>query len=100
MEKFSYQDIEDYYDQTEVHYRTWWKLEKSLGLHYGVWDKDTKTTADAIINLNKVLMELGEIKEGMYGEFTLDALKVMFRFLKMVVKKFQVLQKVLPVSIR
>lgn len=66
MEKFSYQDIEDYYDQTEIHYRTWWKLEKSLGLHYGVWDEGTKTTADAIINLNRVLMELGEIKENMH----------------------------------
>jgi cyclopropane fatty-acyl-phospholipid synthase-like methyltransferase len=62
MEKFSYQDIEDYYDQTEVHYRTWWKLEKSLGLHYGVWDKKTKSTADAIINLNRLLADLGEIK--------------------------------------
>lgn len=63
MKEFSYQDIEDYYDQTEVHYRYWWKLEKSLGLHYGVWDKKTKTTAEAIINLNKVLMELGDLKE-------------------------------------
>jgi len=63
MEEFTYQDIEDYYDQTEVHYRYWWKLEKSLGLHYGVWDENTKTTADAIINLNRVLMELGELKE-------------------------------------
>ncbi|MEQ8909912.1 MAG: methyltransferase domain-containing protein [Vicingaceae bacterium] len=63
MKEFTYQDIEDYYDQTEVHYRTWWKLEKSLGLHYGVWDEKTKTTADAIINLNRVLMELGELKE-------------------------------------
>jgi cyclopropane fatty-acyl-phospholipid synthase-like methyltransferase len=64
MEKFSYQDIEDYYDQTEVHYRFWWKMEKSLGLHYGVWDETTKTTADAILNLNRVLMELGEVQEG------------------------------------
>lgn len=62
MKTYSNQDIENYYDQTEVHYRMFWKLKKSNGLHYGVWDKSTKTLQDSIINTNFLLMKLGEIK--------------------------------------
>lgn len=63
-EKFSHQDIEDYYDQTEVHYRKWWNLEKSMGLHYGVWNNNTKTSSEAISNLNKVLSHLVDLEPG------------------------------------
>lgn len=62
--QFSYQDIEDYYDQTEIHYRMWWNLEKSMGLHYGVWDESTKSSTESIINLNRWLAKLGNIQEG------------------------------------
>ena len=62
METFSYQDIEDYYDQTEIHYKMWWNLEKSLGLHYGVWDKTTKNLAEAVANLNRLLSQLADLK--------------------------------------
>lgn len=58
---FSNNEVEDYYDQTEVHYRHFWKLDKVMGLHYGVWDSTTKSFADAILNTNKQLMQLGEI---------------------------------------
>lgn len=64
LRKFTAQDVSDYYDQTEVHYRMFWKLEKSLGLHYGVWDENTKSVSDAILNLNRVLAELGGIGKG------------------------------------
>lgn len=59
--KFSPEDIVAYYDQTEVHYRMFWKLEKSMGLHYGVWGPKTRTLADAIINTNAELARLGNM---------------------------------------
>lgn len=62
MKTFTNKDIENYYDQTEVHYRMFWKLNQSMGLHYGIWDKSTKTVSDSIINTNFLLMKLGEIK--------------------------------------
>lgn len=70
MRTFSNEEVEEYYDQTEVHYRKFWKLEKTMGLHYGVWDNTTKTLPEAILNTNKQLMLLGEIKQ---GERVLDA---------------------------
>lgn len=62
MKIFTSKDIENYYDQTEVHYRLFWNLNKSMGLHYVIWDKSTKTVYDSIINTNNLLMKIGEIK--------------------------------------
>ncbi len=59
---FTNEDVIHYYDQTAVHYRMWWKMDESMGLHYGVWEPDTKTLADAILNTNRGLIALGEIK--------------------------------------
>ena len=42
----------------------WWRMDESMGLHYGVWEEDTTSLRDAIINTNKGLMELGKINEG------------------------------------
>ena len=63
MNKFTSTDIENYYDQTEVHYRMFWKLKEAAGLHYGIWDETTKNASEAILNTNKLLMNLGEIKK-------------------------------------
>lgn len=52
---FTKQDIARYYDLSEVHYRLFWNLDKSQSLHYGYWDKSTKSFHDALLNLNKVL---------------------------------------------
>jgi tocopherol O-methyltransferase len=64
MKQFSNKDVEDYYNQSEVHYRMFWKLKDSMGLHYGVWDNSTKDLKDAVLNTNRRLMLLGEIKQG------------------------------------
>jgi len=63
MKRFTNQDVADYYDQTEVHFRIFWKLNESLGLHYGIWDKGITTLKEAILNTNKVLMEMGEVSK-------------------------------------
>lgn len=61
MQTFTNEDITNYYDHTEVHYRKFWKMEQSMGLHYGIWDSNTKTLADAILNTNAQLAKLGKI---------------------------------------
>jgi cyclopropane fatty-acyl-phospholipid synthase-like methyltransferase len=61
MKTFSPADIIAYYDQTEVHYRLFWGLEKSMGLHYGIWDKDARTLVKAVKNTNRQLALLGNI---------------------------------------
>lgn len=67
---FSKNDISRYYDLSEVHYRKIWNLDKSHSLHYGYWDDSVRNFHDALLNINKVLAEIAEIKE---GEHILDA---------------------------
>jgi tocopherol O-methyltransferase len=59
---FTKDDVAEYYNTTQSHYKTWWKLEKNLSLHYGLWEKGTNNFQEALINTNKVLMELADIK--------------------------------------
>jgi tocopherol O-methyltransferase len=54
---FSNKDISDYYDQTEVHYRQLWKLNEHKAIHYGIWEKNTKTFGEALQNTNKIIVE-------------------------------------------
>lgn len=67
---FSSRDIADYYNQTQIHYKKWWKLDKYLSVHYGIWDNKTRNFPEALLNTNKVLAEIAGIKE---GEIILDA---------------------------
>lgn len=62
MKKFTNQDVENYYDQTHVHYQMHWKLKESMGLHYGIWEPHIKTLPESILNTNFRLMKLGELK--------------------------------------
>jgi len=64
MNNFTITDIENYYDQTEVHYKMFWKLEEAAGLHYGIWDASTHSIGDAILNTNKYLVNMGKINKG------------------------------------
>lgn len=54
---FTEQDIIDYYDINEVHYRAYWRLDKCLAMHYGYHDKENSSFAKALINMNKQLAE-------------------------------------------
>ena len=58
------QDIADYYAQTQDHYKIWWKLDKGLSLHYGLWEKDTKDFVSALANTNKNMAAMAEVSEG------------------------------------
>jgi ubiquinone/menaquinone biosynthesis C-methylase UbiE len=67
---FTNRDIADYYNQTLNHYQKWWKLDKVMAVHYGMWDDKTKTFGEALENTNLKLMEVAEVKT---GERILDA---------------------------
>ena len=60
---FEAKDIAEYYDSTQIHYKQWWDLSSSHSLHYGIWNEHTKNFKEAVINTNKVLMELSDIKD-------------------------------------
>lgn len=62
MKTFTNQDVENYYDHTEPHYRMWWELDETMGLHYGIWSEGTKNIKEAIINTNRELMKLGNLQ--------------------------------------
>ncbi|RYE25299.1 MAG: methyltransferase domain-containing protein [Sphingobacteriales bacterium] len=61
---FSKEQIARYYDLSEVHYRLFWNLAQSKALHYGLWDKDTKTFHEALMNTNRVLSQYANISKG------------------------------------
>lgn len=59
---FNNQDIADYYDQTEVHYRRFWKLKNHYAIHYGIWGEGIRTFGQALENTNRILAEKACIK--------------------------------------
>lgn len=64
MTTFSDQDVINYYDLTQQHMRWFWKLDESMGLHYGVWEENIHTLADSIRNTDRILAKMGDIKAG------------------------------------
>jgi cyclopropane fatty-acyl-phospholipid synthase-like methyltransferase len=50
---FSNKEIATYYNHTLMHYKVGWQLNKSKGLHLGLWYHDTKNLHDAIQNANE-----------------------------------------------
>ena len=67
---FTNRDIADYYNQTLNHYQDWWGLNKNFAVHYGIWDTNTNNFNEALLNTNRILMEIADIRE---GERILDA---------------------------
>lgn len=59
---FSNEDIERYYRLSETQYRWGWQLFKSHSLHYGLWEASTKSLHEALMNTNKRLAELADIR--------------------------------------
>src|SRR2546423_14192448 len=59
---FTSEDIKRYYDLSEVHYRRTWNLDTSHSLHYGYWEEATKNFHEALLNINKVMAGLAEIR--------------------------------------
>ncbi|HLI56373.1 MAG TPA: class I SAM-dependent methyltransferase, partial [Actinomycetota bacterium] len=55
--------IVKYYDGTWFDYRVVWM--RNLGMHWGYWDDATRTHAESLTNMSRVLAERAAIKPGM-----------------------------------
>ena len=64
------QDVAAYYEQTQNHYKRWWKLDKGMSLHYGLWFEKTKTFLEALENTNEYMAGKAKIKA---NDLVLDA---------------------------
>jgi cyclopropane fatty-acyl-phospholipid synthase-like methyltransferase len=54
---FTKKEIASYYNNTQNHYKRWWKLEDHLGLHYGIWEDHIRSFHESIVNTNKILLD-------------------------------------------
>ena len=63
-DKYTHQDISDYYDQTTIHYKRAWDLNRSLAMHYGYWRKDTRNFPDSLAHMNEEFARWGNIRKG------------------------------------
>ena len=68
--KFSNKDVADYYSQTLIHYKTWWKLSDVLAVHYGIWEPGIRSFAQALLNTNQKLATFAEVTK---NDLVLDA---------------------------
>ena len=51
-----------YYDNLQKIYDLFYS-KRTLGLHYGFWEKNTKTTEESIINTNKFVIKYLDIND-------------------------------------
>ncbi|MDP3793010.1 MAG: methyltransferase domain-containing protein [bacterium] len=54
--------VAKYYDEALPYYKHLWS-RKAHGIHYGFWDKETKSVEEAILNENKFLAEVAGIQQ-------------------------------------
>jgi cyclopropane fatty-acyl-phospholipid synthase-like methyltransferase len=54
-------EIVAYYESCEPDYSLVWGLQEHLCMHYGYWEEDTRSLAEAVTRLNEKLVELGRI---------------------------------------
>jgi tocopherol O-methyltransferase len=67
---FTEQNVIDYYDEVEVHYKQHWKLDKCLAIHYGYVDKKNRSFQKSLVNMNRILIEKAQISK---TDYVLDA---------------------------
>ena len=53
--------VAKYYDETLPYYKHLWS-RRANALHYGFWDKETKNVEEALLNENRFLAEIADIK--------------------------------------
>ena len=58
--KASNQGIKEYYDHNQILYDLVYS-QGTNGMHYGFWDKNTKSSSDAILNTNRITSKYLEI---------------------------------------
>ncbi len=56
--------VPGYYEGTLLDYRLAWVRKRTLALHFGYWDEHTRTHARSLINMNKVMADLADLRAG------------------------------------
>jgi len=56
----------NYYNHCYRNYRTYWKTDRNLSIHYGFYDTNHTTHDDAVVNMNRVLATIANIKSEDY----------------------------------
>lgn len=62
--------VKQHYDRTQTLYNLFWMNKKNLGMHYGFWEKGTKSLHEAILNENRIVAEKLDIEK---SDLVLDA---------------------------
>ncbi|NUQ81887.1 MAG: methyltransferase domain-containing protein [Bacteroidetes bacterium] len=57
MSNHQTEDITAYYRETLGHYRTWGLLD-ARSLHYGLWDSETRSLHDSLLNMTRFLTDV------------------------------------------
>jgi cyclopropane fatty-acyl-phospholipid synthase-like methyltransferase len=57
------ENVADYYERIWSVFTKWWKAEKTLGLHYALYDKNAKNFESAILNMNDFVGKLLKLDE-------------------------------------
>ncbi len=70
MKKDHKSKITRYYNDSQILYRFFWMNKRNLAMHYGLWDKDTKSKHEALINENEYIGRDLDIKD---SDIVLDA---------------------------
>ncbi|MGB0521836.1 MAG: SAM-dependent methyltransferase [Flammeovirgaceae bacterium] len=70
VKQFTTDDVAEYYDKTEIHYKRAWDLEASMALHYGFWRKDTKSFRESLQHMNDEMAKTAKITS---DDYMLDA---------------------------
>ena len=56
--------IRDYYDETWLDYRMLWLNSQNHAIHFGYWDEHTRSHAESLLNMNRVLASQIGIRPG------------------------------------
>jgi len=56
--------VQKYYDDSWFDYRVLWLNQKNWSMHFGVWEEDTKTHAESLLNMNRAMARKIGMKAG------------------------------------
>lgn len=69
-EKMTSDQVIQYYDLCQTDYELVWHLKSKMAMHYGYWDANTNSLKDALVNMNKYLASVLQVKS---SDYILDA---------------------------
>jgi tocopherol O-methyltransferase len=53
-----------YFEDTNRDYRLWWMTSTALAMHFGFYDEQTRSHAEALVNMNRVLATRARLNSG------------------------------------